>query len=103
MLFLHTPFLRRSDAARGGNLAAFTLIRLAGYGWRDTILASAFCRLFWLLFIGVVDALGVGLAMLAGMLFALGDRPSGVVAATLGAACALLCGAAESARRGLPG
>lgn len=67
------------------------------------MLSLAFCRLFWLLFIGVIGVLGVGLAVLVGMLFALGDLPSGVVAATLGTAYALRCGAAESARRRLPG
>lgn len=65
--------------------------------------SSAFCRLFWLLFTGVIGLLGLGLATLAGMLLALGDLPAGAVTAVRGAARARLGGAAESARRGPPG
>ncbi len=67
------------------------------------MLSPAFFRLFWLLFIGVIGLLGLGLAMVAGMLLALGDLPSGMAAAMLGAACALLCGTADTVRRSLPG
>ncbi len=66
------------------------------------MLPAMFFRLFWLVFIALIGMLGLGLAALAGALLAQRNLPSAVAACVLTAACALLCGLAEDARRSLP-
>ncbi|MER3420668.1 MAG: hypothetical protein C4290_09175 [Chloroflexota bacterium] len=63
------------------------------------MLSHTFFQFFWLLFIGLMSLLGLAAALAAGLTFARGDVPSGIVATAMAMACGLLCGIAHMSYR----